>query len=400
MASVRFENVAKVYPGGYRAVDNLNLNIEDGEFMVLVGPSGCGKTTALRMMAGLEALSEGEIYVDDRPIAALDPRKRDIAMVFQNYALYPHMSVFENMAFPLRSRGLSKREFAPRVEQVAEMLGLTEMFSRRPKTLSGGQRQRVAMGRAIVREPQAFLMDEPLSNLDAKLRTQMRAEISSLQRQVGVTTLYVTHDQVEAMTMGSRIAVMRAGQFQQEGPPLELYHSPTNLFVASFIGSPAMNLIKAKVVDHDEGLALRLSEQSQVVLPPSAVDAYAQLEGCRGRNVAVGVRPDYLEPCGMGVTDRPTLEGVVSLAEVLGSSQLVHVSVKGQPVLTQEVLEVVSDTDAALRQTLEREAGLGEVAIVARIDGDVSAKIGEVMRLAIAPGRLHFFDIETGISLR
>jgi multiple sugar transport system ATP-binding protein len=400
LAGVTFNGVGKVYPDGHRAVADLNLEIADGEFMVLVGPSGCGKTTALRMVAGLEEITEGEILVGGRRINESDPRKRDIAMVFQNYALYPHMTIFENIAFPLRSRGVAKAEIKSRVERTAAMLGLEELLGRRPKTLSGGQRQRVAMGRAIVRQPQAFLMDEPLSNLDAKLRTQMRAEISTLQRELGTTTIYVTHDQVEAMTMGTRIAVMRKGVLQQQGSPQELFNGPVNLFVASFIGSPAMNLFQAGIDSRDGRLVCVLSGGATLALPDSVSAEHSGLADFKGRQVVVGIRPDHL------VDDQTTngsvqvLEGQVALAEMLGPDQLVHLEIAAEPVVTDETVEIASDTDAAVVETLEREAADHRVPIVARISADSPMRAGETARIAIQPERLHFFDLQTGASLR
>jgi multiple sugar transport system ATP-binding protein len=398
---VTFIGVGKVYPDGHRALTGLDLDVADGEFMVLVGPSGCGKTTALRMVAGLEEITEGEIRMDGRRINEIEPRQRDIAMVFQNYALYPHMSIFENIAFPLRSRGISKNEVRERVERTAALLGLEEMLKRRPRTLSGGQRQRVAMGRAIVREPQAFLMDEPLSNLDAKLRTQMRAEIAGLQRELGTTTIYVTHDQIEAMTMGTRIAVMRRGVLQQQGSPQELYNRPANLFVASFIGSPAMNLFQARVDVHEGALACVVgSGESQVIpLPDVVVAQHARLADYKGKMIAVGIRPDHLADAN-GAGPQPTIDGEVTLAEILGADQLVHVQIAAEPVLTDEVLEVASDTDAAAVETLERDAAGHHAAVVARLSSDIPIAAGDSARLAIAPERLHFFDLQTGSTLR
>ena len=280
MAVVTFRGVAKVYPGGARAVSGMDLEIGDGEFVVLVGPSGCGKTTALRMLAGLETITEGTITIGDRVVNHMAPRDRDIAMVFQNYALYPHLKVYDNIAFGLRLRKVPKDEIDKRVRHAAEVLGLEDFLDRKPRALSGGQRQRVAMGRAIVREPQAFLMDEPLSNLDAKLRVQMRSEIGALQRDLGVTTLYVTHDQVEAMTMGDRVAVMRKGELQQVAPPQELYDRPVSLFVAGFIGSPTMNMVEATVEQDDDRLAVSIGDQ-RLALADEAVQAHPALRGVR-----------------------------------------------------------------------------------------------------------------------
>ncbi|MBY4208087.1 sn-glycerol-3-phosphate ABC transporter ATP-binding protein UgpC [Rhodococcus fascians] len=400
MADVTFDGVKKIYTGGKLAVDDLNLHIADGEFMVFVGPSGCGKTTALRMVAGLEDISIGEIRIGDRRINDIEVRKRDIAMVFQNYALYPHMTNFDNIAFPLRSRGVPRREIKTRVEKVAELLGLGDLLSHRPKTLSGGQRQRVAMGRAMVREPEVFLMDEPLSNLDAKLRTQMRAEIGSLQRELGTTTIYVTHDQVEAMTMGTRIAVMRHGVLQQQGPPQELFSRPANLFVASFIGSPAMNLFQARIDTHDGRLACIVGAAKQpLALPDRVLNAHPRLSEFHGRDVAVGIRPDYLAHTAHADEDANGLYASVTLAEVLGAEQLVHLELDAEPVINDEIREIAKDSDAVLAQDLGREASTHRVPIVARMSADIPMGIGATTRLSVQPERLHFFDLETGASL-
>ncbi|MGZ8696120.1 MAG: ABC transporter ATP-binding protein, partial [Gaiellaceae bacterium] len=292
MAGITLSGVGKVFAGGKRAVAELDLRIADGELMVLVGPSGCGKTTTLRMVAGLEQPTEGAIRIGDRLVDSLDPGRRDVAMVFQNYALYPHMSVFDNLAFPLRAGRVPRAEVRRRVARTAELLGLDDLLKRKPRALSGGQRQRVAMGRAIVREPQAFLMDEPLSNLDAQLRTQMRAEIAGLQRELGVTTIYVTHDQIEAMTMGTRIAVMRDGFLQQLGPPQTLYDEPDNLFVAGFVGSPGMNLFQGRIERNGDTLECVLGGQR---LPIGGANRYAAaLAAYAGGDVAVGIRPEHL----------------------------------------------------------------------------------------------------------
>jgi multiple sugar transport system ATP-binding protein len=398
VASVTLHQVGKVYPDGTRAVQDLNLEIADGEFMVLIGPSGCGKTTALRMVAGLEDITEGDIRIGDEVVNTLEPRKRDIAMVFQNYALYPHMSIFDNMAFPLQSRRLPKKEIRERVERTAELLGLTEQLPRQPKHLSGGQRQRVAMGRAIVREPQVFLMDEPLSNLDAKLRVQMRAEISTLQRSLGVTMIYVTHDQVEAMTMGSRIAVMRKGVLQQQGPPQELFDRPANLFVATFIGSPAMNLVKARVEQEGDGLACVVGDQ-RLVLPPRVAGEHRSLAAYRDRDVTLGVRPEHLSDATFA-DGEARIQGVVSLVEALGADRLVHATVDAEPVVTQELLEIAQDIDSAAVQSLRDEARERHVTFVARFDTRSDVQPEQPVALAAHWKDLHFFDMDTGASLR
>jgi multiple sugar transport system ATP-binding protein len=395
VAPITFDHVAKIYSDGTRAIDDLDLEIADGEFMVLVGPSGCGKTTALRMVAGLEEISAGEVRIGDVVANRLDPSRRDIAMVFQNYALYPHMSVFENIAFPLRSRGLPRAEIRARVEKTADALGLKELLKRKPRTLSGGQRQRVAMGRAIVREPQAFLMDEPLSNLDAKLRVQMRAEISRLQRELGVTTIYVTHDQVEAMTMGSRIAVMRKGVLQQEGAPQDVYDAPANLFVATFIGSPGMNLFRARVVDGAvEGLACQVHGQ-QIQLgsrAPSALGSY------RGRDVAVGVRPEDLKENPLNGLAKVSAK--VVLSEALGAERLLHVALPADPVLTEDVMEIAQDIDVALVSDLAAEQQEHHVTLIGRVNTSFAPQADAPVDLGFEVNRLHFFDLGTGAVIR
>jgi multiple sugar transport system ATP-binding protein len=387
VASVTFDRVDKTFGDGTRAVDELSLEIGDGEFVVLVGPSGCGKTTALRMVAGLEDVSRGEIRIGGRPVHDLPPRRRDVAMVFQNYALYPHMDVFQNMAFGLHSRRLPKREIGRRVEQAAQVLDLDELLHRRPGQLSGGQRQRVAMGRAIVREPQAFLMDEPLSNLDANLRVQMRAEISRLQRELGATTIYVTHDQVEAMTMGDRVAVLRRGKLQQCAKPQELYDRPVNLFVASFIGSPAMNFVQADVVRDGDEVVCRIGDAK--VRVPAAYDA---LGAHAGRTVALGVRPEHVHRAGDGADLR--LPGSVVLTESLGSELLVHADVRGRLVAAKQVLEVLVEGE----ELFSREEGI--VRIVASFESDDPVRVGDGIEFALDPRRLHFFDLENGQAIR
>jgi multiple sugar transport system ATP-binding protein len=385
VARVDFEGVTKDFDGGVRAVDELSLSIGDGEFMVLVGPSGCGKTTALRVTAGLEAASEGTISIGGRVVNDLPSAKRDIAMVFQNYALYPHMSVFENMAFGLQQHRMPKREITERVQEVARLLELEAYLSRKPKALSGGQRQRVAMGRAIVRRPAVFLMDEPLSNLDAKLRVQMRAEIRSLQRELGVTTLYVTHDQTEAMTMGDRVAVMRKGVLQQVASPHELFRRPVNLFVAGFIGSPAMNFLDARVSD---GTVLVGSYR----LPVSLAGALAQSEG---RRLALGARPEDVR-FGPG-------EGVaahVVHVEDLGAEVIVHLEAEAAPAVTEDLREIVADTDDVSLQGLVSNARARQARIVARLGADADARVGDRVALHFDVRKLHLFDPETGTALR
>jgi multiple sugar transport system ATP-binding protein len=398
MAPVTFAAVGKVYPDGTRAVAGLNLEIGDGEFVVLVGPSGCGKTTALRMVAGLEEITEGEVRIGGDVVNDLEPRDRDVSMVFQNYALYPHMTVFENIAFGLETRRVPKGEIRRKVEEIAGVLGLRDQLRRKPRQLSGGQRQRVAMGRAIVRNPRVFLMDEPLSNLDAKLRVQMRAEISRIQRSLGATTIYVTHDQVEAMTMGDRVAVLRKGVLQQEGPPQALYDNPTNLFVASFIGSPAMNLLRARLERDRDGLTVRLGKQ-RLDVPATVAAARPALQGYVDKELAVGIRPEHLEDALFGERHRPRLLGEVRLTEALGSERLAHVEVDAQPVVTGDVREVASDIDTAALEELESEARTGRTALVGRFDARSKVATGDAAELAVDAEHLQFFDLESGCAI-
>jgi multiple sugar transport system ATP-binding protein len=400
MASVSFAGAGKVYPDGTRALRDFRLEIADGEFMVLVGPSGCGKTTALRMVAGLEAISEGEIRIGERIVNALEPRKRDIAMVFQNYALYPHMSVYRNIAFGLKMRDVPKEEIRSRVEQIAHVLGIEELLERKPAALSGGQRQRVAMGRAIVRNPQAFLMDEPLSNLDAKLRVQMRAEIARIQREVDATTLYVTHDQVEAMTMGDRVCVLRKGELQQVDTPQVLYERPINLFVASFIGSPAMNLAQAHLERAAGGLVCRLGAQELALPPATAADP--QLQAYVGRTIGLGIRPEHFQDADLAA-DTPherRLRGRVVTTELLGFELLAHVEVAAAPVATAEVLEVAADVDRAVIDDLRSEAREQRTVFVGRFDAQSRVRVGDEIEVAVSVDKLHFFDLETELAIR
>jgi multiple sugar transport system ATP-binding protein len=390
MAPVTFSDVQKTYPDGTRAVIDLNLEVDDGEFVVFVGPSGCGKTTSLRMVAGLEDISGGELRIGADVVNDLPPQQRDIAMVFQNYALYPHMNVYDNIAYPLESQGVKKNEIRERVTKTAELLGLTEHLKRRPRNLSGGQRQRVAMGRAIVRQPQVFLMDEPLSNLDAKLRVQMRAEITRLQEQLGVTTIFVTHDQVEAMTMGDRIVVMRKGVLQQQGPPERLYDEPANLFVAEFIGSPAMNLFRARL---DDGACV-IGDQRLPLLPRPALAEY------RGREVAVGIRPEHLVDPAAADPSLPRLRGDVKFDEALPPERLVYAAVAAPPVVTEDVLEIAKDVDAAAVERLEEQAEEQSVLACARFDIASAAPARGPYDFAVVVDRLHFFDLQTGAAIR
>ena len=389
MAEVVFSGAGKVYPNGTRALSNFDLHVHEGEFMVFVGPSGCGKTTALRMTAGLEPITEGEIRIGDRVVNKLDPQERDVAMVFQNYALYPHMSVRDNIGFGLKMRKVPRAERTRRVEEISRILGLDEMLDRKPRQLSGGQRQRVAMGRAIVRDPAAFLMDEPLSNLDARLRVQMRAEISRIQREVGATTIYVTHDQVEAMTMGDRVAVLRKGHLQQVDEPQMLFDSPTNLFVASFIGSPEMNMLEAEVERAGDGIALRLGAN---VLP---VPSSALLASRVGEQIAVGIRPEYTEPARPG---EPRLDARLVVAEPLGSETLVHTEVAVPAVLSDQVLEVVED--AAVAADLEAAAAERRAPFRARFAGTHRGSAGDPVAIGVDVEQLYFFDLRTGAAIR
>jgi multiple sugar transport system ATP-binding protein len=392
MAAVTFTGAGKVFPDGTRALSSLDLDVQDGEFMVLVGPSGCGKTTALRMVAGLEEISDGEIRIGDRVVNELEPQERDIAMVFQNYALYPHMSVRDNIAFGLKMRKVPRAERERRVAEIGKVLGLDELLDRKPRQLSGGQRQRVAMGRAIVRDPAVFLMDEPLSNLDARLRVQMRAEISRIQHEVSATTIYVTHDQVEAMTMGDRVAVLRKGRLQQVDDPQQLFDEPANLFVASFIGSPEMNLLEGTVERAGDGLAVRLGQD---VLPvPRALPA---LGAYADRRVAVGIRPEYASAA---EGDGPRLHGRLRLSEPLGAESLVHAELDVSPVLSQEVLEVAQDADAAAVEDLHAAAEEKRAPFLARFEGTVRRTIDEPIEIGVDLSRLYFFDLETGVAIR
>jgi multiple sugar transport system ATP-binding protein len=399
MAPITFDNVTKTYADGTRAVTDLNLDVGDGEFVVLVGPSGCGKTTALRMLAGLEEISEGELRIGDRVVNNLPPRDRDVAMVFQNYALYPHMTVAENIGFALRMRKVPKAEARSRIEETAQILGLVDHLDRKPRQLSGGQRQRVAMGRAIVREPQVFLMDEPLSNLDAKLRVQMRAEISRIQRQLEVTTVYVTHDQVEAMTMGDRVAVLRRGVLQQFDAPQRLYEQPANLFVASFIGSPAMNMLEATLERNGDGAVLRVGSAT-LPLPEQVLSARPGLLAYDGRSLAVGIRPEALDDSGRLNGDGGRLRGIVSAIEALGPEQLAYVEVEATPVLVEDVLEGLVDLEEADDLAEIRNDADGDRAtLVARLDASASVRPQETVELAVDLRKLHFFDLESGAMI-
>jgi len=400
VAAVTFDRVSKVYADGTRAVSELSLDIGDQEFMVLVGPSGCGKTTALRMVAGLESISEGAVRIGDKVVNNLPARDRDIAMVFQSYALYPHLTVYDNIAFGLRLRKAPKGEIDQRVREAAHVLGLTEFLDRKPRNLSGGQRQRVAMGRAIVRQPQAYLMDEPLSNLDAKLRVHMRAEIASLQNELGVTTIYVTHDQVEAMTMGDRVAVMRKGELQQVAAPQELYERPVNLFVGGFIGSPAMNLVEAEIQGQNGRLAARIGQHT-LGLTDELLAYRPKLQSYVGKSLVVGIRPENLEDARLepDTPDDQKLRGVVVLREPLGSEIVAHFTVDAPPALTEDVRELARDVGQESAVKTAATESENETVMVGRFGPRSRIKDGEAIDVAVETGALHFFDLETGLGI-
>jgi multiple sugar transport system ATP-binding protein len=386
MAEITLEKLTKVYGDGTRAVSELDLEIEDGEFVVLVGPSGCGKTSALRMVAGLEPITEGRVVIGGEVVNKLPPKDRDIAMIFQNYALYPHMSAFENMAFGLKLRGMKKERRGDRVKGAAQTLGLAEVLPKKPRTLSGGQRQRVAMGRAIVREPRAFLLDEPLSNLDAKLRVEMRAEIARLQRELGVTTIYVTHDQVEAMTLGDRVAIMRDGVLQQVAGPQELYDRPRNLFVAEFIGSPAMNLIGADL-RRANGDWLAVFGERSLHVGERVLSSRPGLPRFEGKRLILGIRPEDIEDAAFG--EGEALPAVVDIRENMGSEVFIHFGIGGKAVLGEDVRAAVGEDAADVKGS----------SWVARVDRDTKAAEQKQIELAVDTNRLHFFDPETGDAI-
>ena len=398
MAEIVLDHVSKVYPGGESsAVTDLNLDIGDGEFIVLVGPSGCGKTTALRMVAGLESITEGTITIGDRVVNTVPPKERDIAMVFQNYALYPHMTVYDNMAFGLKLRKVSKTEIDERVREAAAILGLEEFLERKPRALSGGQRQRVAMGRAIVREPKAFLMDEPLSNLDAKLRVNMRSEIARIQHELNVTTLYVTHDQVEAMTMGDRVAVIRKGVLQQIDTPQFLYDHPANLFVAGFIGSPSMNMVGASLARSNGSLTAEFGGY-RLAVPDEVLGQRPDLKGYEGKEVVLGIRPEDMEDAAL-VPDAPAdrrIRSAVVLREALGADVLAHFMIKAPTVMTEDVKELAHDVGAEAVEAVERGAAAGESEFMARLNPRTHATKGEEIEFVVDVNRMHFFDPDSG----
>jgi multiple sugar transport system ATP-binding protein len=397
VAEVVFSNVCKIYPDGTEAVHGLDLEISDGELVVLVGPSGCGKTTVLRMLAGLEDVTDGRIEVGGRLVNDLDPRERDIAMVFQNYALYPHMTVADNIGFSLRVAKMRKEERDARVRAVARTLGLENNLHRRPRHLSGGQRQRVAMGRAIVRQPQAFLMDEPLSNLDASLRFQMRAEIANLQAQLGVTTIYVTHDQVEAMTIGRRVAVIRRGRLLQVDDPQLIYDHPVELFVARFIGSPPMNLFESRLEHADASYTVRIGS-SRVALDEVELCSVRGIDDYAGKQVVVGIRPDRLEDAAIA-SDVPSdrrLAGTSTLRETLGSDVLVHFNVDGGRPLASEVRSIAYDVEDPVElETVDRP-----LSFIGRFSPRSGVQTQEALEVAVQPGSIQIFDRTDGRSLR
>jgi multiple sugar transport system ATP-binding protein len=399
MATIELRGLSKLYGNGTEGVKSLDLSIGDGEFTVLVGPSGCGKTTALRTVAGLEEATAGQILIDGKVVNHLTPKERDIAMVFQNYALYPHMSVADNMSFALEIQKLSKDEIKRRVAKAADILGLQDYLGRRPRELSGGQRQRVAMGRAIVREPKAFLMDEPLSNLDAKLRVQMRSEIRKLQRELAVTTLYVTHDQTEAMTMGDRVAVIRSGVLQQFDSPQRLYESPVNQFVAGFIGSPPMNMVKATVRRTGNDLFVAFGAHLLHV-DPAVVQARPALAGYDGKSVVLGIRPEHFEDANIvpGTPLDRRLRVVCDLRESTGADLLVHFTVDAPIALTDDARALAAEEGKEAHE-LEAQAKEATTTLVARLSPESGAAEGSNIELAVDTSKLHFFDATTGLAI-
>ena len=391
MGAIDIKSAGKIYPNGTRALEDVNITINDGEFVVLVGPSGCGKTTLLRMVAGLEDITEGEISIGDKTVNDVAPKDRDIAMVFQNYALYPHMSVFDNMAFSLKLRKLPKDEIEQKVKEAAKTLEISELLDRKPKALSGGQRQRVAMGRAIVRNPQAFLMDEPLSNLDAKLRVQMRAELGQLHTQLQTTTLYVTHDQVEAMTMGDRVAVIRKGELQQIDTPREIYLKPKNIFVAGFIGSPSMNFVYANVGVNKSSIQLNFGND-QVEYKGEKL---GELKAFENKEIVMGIRPEAFEDGNYANASEfsESIKVSVSLLEQLGSDSYIHFYKDIKPVQTEAIEEILADEG-------EDISVLGDnTKFIARINPNSTVVEGKEIELKIDPSKLHFFDPETGDAI-
>ena len=399
MAEIVLENVTKVFRDGTKAVSSLDLAVADGEFMVLVGPSGCGKTTALRMVAGLEDVTDGTIRIGDRIVNDRSAGERDVAMVFQNYALYPHMTVYQNIALSLRIRHVPRQEMNRRVLEAAKILGIEDLLKRRPKELSGGQRQRVAMGRAIVRHPQAFLMDEPLSNLDAKLRVQMRSEISRIQRSLGVTTLYVTHDQTEAMTLGQKVAVLQKGVLQQVGTPQELYRLPRNTFVAGFIGSPAMNMVEAELARDGDEVSVVLAGQ-HLRVPDEVLSARPALIAYAGRTLALGIRPEDIEDAALAHgAEGSVMRLAVADQEDMGSELLLYFDLDTSPVLTQDMESLAADQGEEALRSLHEQAGNRQARIAARVGARSQARAGETAAMLVDMRNAHFFDLATGEAI-
>jgi multiple sugar transport system ATP-binding protein len=398
MAEITLQDVTKVFADGTEAVHTLDLGVPDGQLIVLVGPSGCGKTTVLRMVAGLEDLTGGEIRIGGRVLNEVPPGERDVAMVFQNYALYPHMTVYQNMALSLKIRKLKRDEITRRVQEAAEVLHLEDLLAKRPRELSGGQRQRVAMGRAIVREPQAFLMDEPLSNLDAKLRVQMRAEILRIQRELSVTTIYVTHDQTEAMTLGDLVAVMKKGVLQQVDSPQELYAHPTNLFVAGFIGSPAMNLVEATLSSTDGATFVEFAGR-RLRVPDVVVASRPELSAFRDRRVILGMRPEGMDDAALvpGSDADSRFPATLDLSEGMGSDVYLHYTIEAPPVVTEDTRELASDRDAL--EVLKDQVSERKSTFITRAGPETRAQIGGRMEIYVDTRKLYFFEPGTGRSI-
>jgi multiple sugar transport system ATP-binding protein len=400
VSGIFIDQVDKIYPDGTEAVSSVNLDIEDGSLMVLVGPSGCGKTTLLRMVAGLEDVTAGTIRIGDRVVNEVAPKDRDIAMVFQNYALYPHMSVFDNMAYGLKLKKIPKAQIREKVLSTAATLGLADQLQKKPGQLSGGQRQRVAMGRAIVREPKAFLMDEPLSNLDAKLRVQMRAEISQIQSRIGVTTMYVTHDQTEAMTMGDMVAVMKKGVLQQVDSPQSLYDRPLNLFVAGFIGSPAMNLVEAQLRCANGAYSVSFAG-FELSVDRETLTRHPQLASYTGQKVIVGMRPEDIEDAALAprIPEDRRMRVTIELREAMGAEVYAHFLVDAAPVVTEDTREIAQDAGTEALGLLEAQAGEHRTMFVARLGARTEAAVGRQIEVALDTRNLHFFDPKSGLGI-
>ncbi len=400
MAEIVLEDVTKVFADGTKAVDGVDLQIPDGKLIVLVGPSGCGKTTILRMVAGLEDITGGAIWIGDRFVNDLSPGERDLAMVFQNYALYPHMTVYQNMALSLKIRKIHRKEMDQRVREAAGILHLEELLAKQPRELSGGQRQRVAMGRAIVREPQAFLMDEPLSNLDAKLRVQMRAEILRIQQELQVTTIYVTHDQTEAMTLGDSVAVLNRGLLQQVASPQELYRQPRNLFVAGFIGSPAMNMVDARLRANEDDLFVEFGS-NRLRVPESVRTGRPDLSRFVDRRVVLGIRPEDMEDAsiGNGAPPEGRLPAIVEMREDMGAEVYLHFSVDAPPVLTEDTKDLASDRGVEVLEELQDRVSMGKSPFIARVGPESRARVAEKTELTVDTRKLYFFDPASGEAI-